>query len=216
MLHRRSSLLSTAALIAATTIFVSGQVPDGGAPGQGPQLGGGKPILPTPQGGPLFEKNCASCHTAEGMNVGGRVVPSVASLRSLTAEQVYAALTVGSMVAQAAKLSDPQKRDIATFATGKRFSDTSSYAVDKMPNRCAANPPLGDRTATPAWNGWSPAPDNTRFQPAAAAGLRASDVPRLKLKWAFGFPGGASGTSQPTVAFGRIFVGSDNGFLYSL
>ena len=221
MLHRHLSVLWTATLLAATTMLVSAQAPAGGstpapASAQGPQLGGGKPILPTPQGGPLFQRNCASCHTEEGLQVGGRVVPAVASLRALTAEQVYSALTVGSMVQQAARLSDPQKRDVATFASGKRFSDIASYAVDRMPNRCATNPPLGDVAATPAWNGWSPTADNARFQSTAAAGIRAGDVPKLQLKWAFGFPGGASGTSQPTVAFGRIFVGSDNGFLYSL
>jgi polyvinyl alcohol dehydrogenase (cytochrome) len=41
-------------------------------------------------------------------------------------------------------------------------------------------------------------------------------VPKLKLKWAFGFPNGASAFGQPAVAGGRIFVGSDNGFVYSI
>jgi polyvinyl alcohol dehydrogenase (cytochrome) len=41
-------------------------------------------------------------------------------------------------------------------------------------------------------------------------------VPQLKLKWAFGFPGGTSAYAQPTVFAGRIFVGSDTGYVYSL
>ena len=36
------------------------------------------------------------------------------------------------------------------------------------------------------------------------------------MKWAFGFPNGSSAFAQPAVAGGRVFVGSDNGFLYSL
>ena len=74
-----------------------------------------------------------------------------------------------------------------------------------------------DRSAAGAgWNGWGNDNSNTRFQTAAAARLKASDVPRLKLKWAFGFPTGESSNSQPTVVSGRVFAGSDNGFIYSL
>ena len=36
------------------------------------------------------------------------------------------------------------------------------------------------------------------------------------MKWAFGFPNGSSAYGQPAVAGGRVFVGSDNGFVYSL
>src|SRR5262249_58341610 len=66
------------------------------------------------------------------------------------------------------------------------------------------------------WNGWSASPDNARFQGANAAGIKAEDVPRLKLKWAFGLPGGSASSSQPTVALGRVFVGSDNANVYSM
>ena len=55
-----------------------------------------------------------------------------------------------------------------------------------------------------------------RFQPAEMAGLAANDVPRLKLKWAFGFPGAVRAIAQPTVVGGRIFIGSQRGTVYSL
>ncbi len=41
-------------------------------------------------------------------------------------------------------------------------------------------------------------------------------MPRLRLKWAFGFPTGVSANAQPSVVSGRVFVGSDNGYFYSL
>ena len=41
-------------------------------------------------------------------------------------------------------------------------------------------------------------------------------MPRLSLKWAFGFPDATSAWSQPTVAGGRLFVGSQNGTVYAL
>jgi polyvinyl alcohol dehydrogenase (cytochrome) len=46
--------------------------------------------------------------------------------------------------------------------------------------------------------------------------LTAADTPRLALKWAFGFPHGNSAYGQPTVVGGRVFVGADTGFVYSL
>ena len=57
---------------------------------------------------------------------------------------------------------------------------------------------------------------NTRFQEAAAAGFTAAQVPRLKLKWAFGFPGELTRMGAPNLAGGRVFVGSADGKVYSL
>ena len=85
-----------------------------------------------------------------------------------------------------------------------------------MPNQCSSNPPLSDPAAGPAWNGWGVNEMNTRFQSAKNAGLTAADVPKLKLKWAFGYPTGVSAFGQPTIASGRVFVGTDTGYVYSL
>jgi polyvinyl alcohol dehydrogenase (cytochrome) len=87
--------------------------------------------------------------------------------------------------------------------------------VKELMNACPANPDLANLNASPVWSGWGGA-GNARFQPKDAAGLTATDVPKLKLKWAFGLPGGMSMYSQPSVAFGRVFVGNDNGVVYSL
>jgi polyvinyl alcohol dehydrogenase (cytochrome) len=84
-----------------------------------------------------------------------------------------------------------------------------------LTNKCASNPRLSDLNASPAWSGWG-GPTNARFQNTKAAGISAADVPKLKLKWSFGLPGGQSMYSQPAVAFGRVFVGNDNGVVYSL
>ena len=53
------------------------------------------------------------------------------------------------------------------------------------------------------WNGWGRDVDNTRYQPEPA--IRASDVPKLGLKWAFGYQGGTE-FGQPTVVDGRLFI----------
>ncbi|HEY1759148.1 MAG TPA: PQQ-binding-like beta-propeller repeat protein [Bryobacteraceae bacterium] len=64
------------------------------------------------------------------------------------------------------------------------------------------------------WNGWGAETSNARYQ--AHPGLPAADVPRLKLKWAFGFPGDMRAVGQPAVVGGRVFVGSYSGKVYSL
>ena len=55
-----------------------------------------------------------------------------------------------------------------------------------------------------------------RFQSAKNAGLTAAQVPNLKLKWAFGVPTGLSQYNQPTIVSGRVFLGTDTGYVYSL
>ena len=63
------------------------------------------------------------------------------------------------------------------------------------------------------WNGWGRSLDNTRYQPEPA--IRASDVPKLALKWAYGYPSGTE-FGQPTVVDERLFVTSSSGRIYSL
>jgi polyvinyl alcohol dehydrogenase (cytochrome) len=46
--------------------------------------------------------------------------------------------------------------------------------------------------------------------------LTASDVSHLRLKWAFGFDGARVAFSQPAVASGRLFVGSESGDVFAL
>lgn len=63
------------------------------------------------------------------------------------------------------------------------------------------------------WNGWGRSPDNERYQPEPA--IRASDVAKLALKWAYGYKNGTE-FGQPTVVDGRLFVTSSAGRIYSL
>ena len=74
----------------------------------------------------------------------------------------------------------------------------------------------GDISSKPLWNGWGNGVSNARFQSAKEAGLSADQVPNLKLKWAFGFPGAEEVYGQPTVAGGRVFLGVDTGAVYSI
>ena len=80
----------------------------------------------------------------------------------------------------------------------------------------APAPGFADPLSAPHWNGWGVGLSQHRFQPADMAQLAASEVPRLKLKWAFGIPGASRAYAQPTIMGGRIFFGSQGEKVYSL
>ena len=164
----------------------------------------------SPEAGRLFEQNCVTCH--------GKVekVPGTAALRQMPADVILAALTTGGMREQAQALTVEQKQAIAEYLAGYNLVSEQSADAKRMPNACPGNPPLGDLSAMPAWNGWGADRTNSRFQPASAAKLPADQVSRLKLKWAFGFPGATAVYGQPTVVGGRVFVGVNTGYVYSL
>jgi len=108
---------------------------------------------------------------------------------------------------------------LAVFAAGS--FDARAQEAAAGPANIGACPNTNDAAFAdpmnkPHWNGWGVEPTQHRFQPGNMARLDPSDAARLKLKWAFGFPGVARSVAQPTVFGGRVFVGSQNGKLYSL
>src|SRR5688572_10617014 len=143
------------------------------------------------------------------------MAPARKMLADLTPERILDALTTGSMAVNATGMSDRQKRYLAEFLSGRPIGSSVAGQASAMKNRCEAKP-IGNLLAGPSWNGWGNDLSNSRSQTAAAAGLTAAQVPKLTLKWAFGFPNGTSAYAQPAVAGGRVFVGSDNGFVYAL
>src|SRR3974377_1955116 len=91
-------------------------------------------------------------------------------------------------------------------------------SAQPSPVACPAAAATGfaDPMSVPHWNGWGVDGSQRRFQSGEMARLAAEDVSRLKLKWAFGFPGANFAFAQPTVMGGRVFVGSERGKVYSL
>lgn len=157
----------------------------------------------------LFKNNCTSCHGI----VPVEHAPTEATIRQMPPERIFEAITTGSMKSNAASLSDAEKRQLAEFMGGRKLDQEGAGDMKNMPNACATHPPVRDLTA-PAWNGWGDL-SNSRFQPAKAAGLTAGKVSRLKLKWAFGFPGATALYGQ-TVVDGHVFVSTNAGYVYSL
>jgi len=160
-------------------------------------------------GAALYKQNCAMCHDG-GMDRA----PSRDSLKAMSADRVLAAMETGPMISMASRRTAVERRVIAEFVSGKTL--TGTVETKPLPQAMCTSAGAGDLSQGPAWIGWGANPSNTRFQDAANAGLTAADVPRLKVKWAFGFPGDQSANAHPTVAGGRVFVGSAGGTVYSL
>ncbi len=159
-----------------------------------------------------FQTHCMGCHG----NPNVPQAPAPDAIRQMPPERIYDALTTGLMKPQGDALTEDQRKMLATFLSGRPLGSLKEGDAKDMPNHCASNAPMSDPSAGPEWNGWSPDGVNSRFQDAKDAGLTPDQVPQLKLKWAFGYPTGLSAFGQPTVVSGRIFVGSDIGYVYSL
>lgn len=154
-------------------------------------------------GEPIFKARCAACHEPATDRA-----PDRQALAARAPEEVYDALTIGQMKPMAAGLSDAQIYGVVRYVTGK--SPTPQTAQGPDPNVCAAHPPL--KADAPQWNGWGRDLENSRYQPRP--GFAAADIPRLKVKWAFSYPG--TKNSQPVIFGGRVFVASMAGKVYSL
>lgn len=164
-------------------------------------------------GAALFQAHCALCHDAGAADTGaaGRA-PGRDTLRQLSPDQIVTALEKGAMRTQGAERSRAERHALAEFLSGRPYT----AQADPIARSAFCERAEERANAGPSWNGWGVTTDNTRFQPAAAAGLSADDLPRLRLKWAFGFPGATSASAQPVVYAGRVYVGSWEGDVYSL
>ena len=160
-------------------------------------------------GAAIYKANCSSCHDQLATHA-----PPLSALRQGTPDATLQVLKVGSMKPMAASLSEQEKRAVTEFVTGKRFG-SSPVAPVEVSNFCATkSTEFADPSGRPNWIGWSPGLTNSRFQ--ANPGLAAADVPKLKLRWAFGIPGAYISNAQPAVANGHLLVGTATPAVYSL
>lgn len=157
----------------------------------------------------LFQVYCAGCHTG----APGARAPSPEALGELSPEFIVLQLTNGAMRLEGSRIGGAERRAVAEYLTGRRLGGS----VDGVETgRCEEAEPFREPSSGPRWTHWGGHAGNTRFQPAPLAGLTSGDVPRLALKWSLAFPDATHAWAQPTVAGGRVFVGSHNGTVYSL
>ncbi len=151
----------------------------------------------------VYNSRCASCHDRE-------------TFKKMPSARIFHALESGVMSA-VAPLAKEEREAVAAYLGGSSASSLRAEAIcrdRKVAIAGSSAASLGSSRS--AWNGWSPSPGNTRYQPGEAAGLTIEQVRNLKLKWAFGFDGDLTSFSQPAVLDGHVFVGSSAGIVYAL
>ncbi|MBA3455823.1 MAG: PQQ-binding-like beta-propeller repeat protein [Deltaproteobacteria bacterium] len=131
-------------------------------------------------------------------------------LRGLPTAAIVMTLERGAMRDVGATLTAAQRIAIAEYLGGSKYDPRGPTG-----HYCADNGDLARDLAGPSWTGYGNTLENTRFQSAAMAKLTATDVSRLKVKWALGLAHGRQG-SNVTVAGSRVFVGDQAGVVRAI
>jgi polyvinyl alcohol dehydrogenase (cytochrome) len=163
---------------------------------------------PTPQAGgeALFQDHCKSCHEPALDRA-----PSRADMAQRSAVDITQVLTTGEMQPMAAGMTPDQVKALATYMSRDRqggnplSAEAPQAAAGRAGGRggppppaladvkCTTNGPLAPGKSD--WTSWGIDNANTHYQ--THGGLKSTDVPKLKVKWAFSIRGGSY--SQPTV-----------------
>jgi polyvinyl alcohol dehydrogenase (cytochrome) len=160
----------------------------------------------SPSGEAIYKQRCSACHD----QAGSRIPPREA-LQKMPALRILRAMNAGVMMTVAYPLRREEREAVAAY-----LGTPGPEPGPKPEAFCKERAISLKQIPAFSWNGWSPAPNNARFQSADAAGLSISQVRKLKLKWAFGLDGDISSYAQPTVVDGHIFMGSAAGVVYAL
>lgn len=163
-------------------------------------------MLPAaPAGEEVYKARCAACHDQSSPRI-----PPREALQKLSSARILRTLDFGLMMSIAYPLKRDEREAVANFlgvAGGQLATPANTCSAGKRP---MAGPGAGNR------NGWSPALDNARYVAGDQAGLGIGQLSKLKLKWAFGFPGDIMAFGAPTLFNGTVFTGSASGVIYAL
>lgn len=154
-------------------------------------------------GAKVFAAHCSSCHDGNDPHI-----PRRAQLAQLSYSDALATLTYGMMATHRQGLSTEEIAAVAAYVAGKgpRKGPAANANLCKTPSA-----PLD--LAAAQWNGWGVDKVNSRYQPDP--GFTVNDLARLKVKWAFSYPG-PTVYGQPTIVGGRLFLTSATGRIYAL
>lgn len=159
------------------------------------------------QGAQLFSEHCAGCHQGTIPKA-----PSLEMMGYMLPKAVYRTISEGVMQSMASHLDDSQRALIAEYVSGGSLHDELSAMA---PPACASD--VGFDALVPrSSEGWGVSLQNTRFYSDQSAGIHPGNVGQLRLKWAFAFPNAVRARSQPAVAGGLVYVGSQEGVVYAL
>src|ERR1700722_1857321 len=155
------------------------------------------------EGAGLYAARCAVCHD----HASGRVPPKVLISITRSAEDVIDTLSIGVMRSQATGLSAAQIRSLAIYLTGKEPQPRAAADANPCPHSPAPRVGAGD------WRSWGLDLASSRFQ--TEPGFSAAQVPHLKLRWTFAYPGRAA-FNQPAVVGNLVLTGGTGGRGFAL
>jgi len=154
----------------------------------------------------VYAQYCAACHD----QIDARIVTR-AALEQMSPERILRTLDFGTMMTIAYPIRREERVAVARYlGKGKDESRLPPSAY------CATNRAILSGSRVASWRGWGPTASNTRYQGSQGAGMTATDLSRLELKWAFGFPGDVIAFGAPTLIDGTLFVGSAGGSVYAI
>jgi polyvinyl alcohol dehydrogenase (cytochrome) len=155
-------------------------------------------------GAAVYKKICANCHDNEAAHA-----PPMAALKTMSAARILSTLDFGSMMSVTNMLNRSEREAVSSYlgtAKDERKLPGTAFCSDRkvvVPGKPKVE-----------WNGWSPQPDNRRFQ--ASPGISLEQVKGLKLKWAFGYDGDVNSFAAPAILDDQLFVGSASGLVHAL
>lgn len=158
-------------------------------------------------GSAVYSRYCASCHDEPH----GRT-PDVSTMRSMSATAILRALETGAMREKAKDLTAQERQAVAAYLSGgaKQQPESAVSSSARCTTASSATP------GGPSWNSFGVNLNNTRFQTSVAAGITLADLPKLRLRWAFGLGDVTNARGQPVIAAGRLFVTSGTGKIFAL
>jgi polyvinyl alcohol dehydrogenase (cytochrome) len=159
------------------------------------------------EGTRVFIARCIQCHDPNSEVHA----PTPEALSVVPWQNIVKSLESGAMQAVGAQIPPADRIAVARYLGKVELNSAPPVA---MSGQCPAN--QKPKAGAASWNGWGVDDQNTRFQPAKAAGLTAEQLPLLKVKWAFGFPETTTAYSQPTVVGGKVYTGSNDGTVYAI
>jgi polyvinyl alcohol dehydrogenase (cytochrome) len=156
----------------------------------------------------LYEQHCQQCH-------GGSVskAPQLSLLQIMSTGSIYRAMNQGVMREQAAALSLAQRQQVAEYLTGHSLADVAALS---LPPVCADKAAEFDYGQPPHLAGWGGKLNNQRRFDESHTEINADNIAKLRLKWAFAYPEAVRARSQPAMAGGAVYVGSQNGTVFAL
>jgi polyvinyl alcohol dehydrogenase (cytochrome) len=117
----------------------------------------------------------------------------------------------GVMSVQAEALTDEDKILVTEYLTRTKLQGGAALTTIEPPMCTDSDFDFSSPAQAVNWGH-----DTNRYSPSTVAGLTGPEIPNLELKWSFVFPDAFRARSQPTIAMGTVFVGSQDGRVYAL